>query len=242
MRLRLTHDLKVPLILPLAYHHILQSVIYDCIKEDEVLSDLHDKGYVYEKRSFRMFTFSEIKGPHKIVDDKIVFYDTVSWSVSSCNIRFIESIRNKVENGKINYDGQYYGSVACEISDERIKNNEIIINMMSPIVVYKTDQETGKKTHYSPDSKEFYGLISDNFIRKYKAYYNIFPDDIPVLSIINVNSRDKCVTRFKGIYMTGYKGVYLLSGKTEYLNFLYDVGLGTANSQGFGMFEVCDGD
>ncbi len=243
MRVKISHELKSPLVLPLAYHHIQQSIIYDCMekKGNGFFSNIHDNGFVYEKREFRLFTFSEIKGPHKIVDDKIVFYDEVSWEVSSCNREFIETIKNVFMKQKINYAGQYYENVRCDLSDWKIKENELAINMLSPIIVYKTDMETRKKKYYSPDDDYFYGLINDNFIRKYKAYYGCFPDDVPSLRVLNVGKRDKCVTRFKGTYLTGYKGIYMLSGEPEHLGFLYDTGIGSANSQGFGMFELIKG-
>ena len=41
----------------------------------------------------------------------------------------------------------------------------------------------------------------------------------------------------KDIYLTGWRGEYELSGRAEYLNFLYYCGLGARNSDGFGLFE-----
>lgn len=201
---------------------------------------LHDDGYRYDKRRFRLFTFSEINGPHKIADSNIVFYDDVFWEVSSCDKEFIEQISEYFANNKINYNGQYYSNVECLMMNRKICTDEIIINMMSPIVAYQTDAVSRKKTYYSPLDDEFYTLVSDNFIRKYHAYTGNYPDGNVDISVLNVDSRDKCVTKFKDIYMTGYKGIYKLSGKIEYLDFLYQVGIGSANSQGFGMFEFIE--
>ena len=36
----------------------------------------------------------------------------------------------------------------------------------------------------------------------------------------------------------GYKGVYKLEGERKYLDFLFQVGLGSKCSQGFGMFDI----
>ena len=44
------------------------------------------------------------------------------------------------------------------------------------------------------------------------------------------------------VFGTYAAGEYLLNGPAPYLDFLYQVGLGSNNSQGFGMFEMTDYD
>ena len=46
------------------------------------------------------------------------------------------------------------------------------------------------------------------------------------------------MTKYQGNYITAWYGKYLISGKRKYLDFLYQAGLGSKNSQGFGMFEI----
>ena len=239
MRIRIIHELDSPLVLPIAYHHILQSIVYECLKKaDGSFGKLHDNGYQYGSREFRLFSFSEIEGPHKIIDRTIVFYDCVSWIVSSCNSEMIEKIRDYIKENGINYNGQYYRNIVCSLDSESINDKKIIINMISPIIAYRTDPGTNKKIYYSPFDKDFYELVNDNFARKYKAFTGSYPLSIPKLEVLNVNKRDKCVTKFKGIYLSGYRCLYLLTGEIKYLRFLYDVGLGSSNSQGFGLFEA----
>jgi CRISPR-associated endoribonuclease Cas6 len=55
---------------------------------------------------------------------------------------------------------------------------------------------------------------------------------------LRVTQRDESVTRYKGFYITAWSGTYLLEGKRKYLDFLYQTGLGSKTSQGFGMFDV----
>ena len=42
--------------------------------------------------------------------------------------------------------------------------------------------------------------------------------------------------------LTAYSGTYELFGERKYLDFLYQTGLGSKNSQGFGMFEIMEND
>ena len=84
----------------------------------------------------------------------------------------------------------------------------------------------------------FYQSINGNFFRKYQAYYGV-----PPISDIQMNLCDnkvprKIVTKYKGIYITGWLGNYKISGERKYLDFLYQTGLGAKNSQGFGMFSI----
>lgn len=48
----------------------------------------------------------------------------------------------------------------------------------------------------------------------------------------------KMVTKYQGHYIIAWYGEYILSGKRKYLDFLYQVGIGAKNSQGFGMIEM----
>ena len=48
----------------------------------------------------------------------------------------------------------------------------------------------------------------------------------------------KLVTKYQGSYIEAWYGNFILSGKRKYLDFLYQTGLGSKNSQGFGMFNI----
>ena len=61
-----------------------------------------------------------------------------------------------------------------------------------------------------------------------------------VLNWLVFKKKDKYVTKYNDFYITGWQGIYELSGKREYLEFLYYVGIGERNSQGFGMFEIIE--
>jgi len=45
------------LTLPIHYNHMVQAMIYNSL-DDDIADFLHDKGFVYEKRTFKMFAFS----------------------------------------------------------------------------------------------------------------------------------------------------------------------------------------
>ena len=113
-----------------------------------------------------------------------------------------------------------------------------MINMISPVTVYTTDQPSGYTYYYGPDQEDFYRLIDDNFHRKYQAYYGLLPSQYLQMRAVDEASLQKTVTRYKGCYITAWSGRYSLSCTRKYLDFLYQTGLGSKNAQGFGMFEI----
>lgn len=239
MQLNVTIKLGRPLVLPINYQHILQAVIYNSLsRRNEYSTFVHDKGYAYEKRKFRMFTFSELEGKYEIREWKIIFRNSVRFEIRSPEVLFIQNLAQSFRETGIRFGENWYKDVAAEISDDAIEEEEIYIRMKTPICVYSTDLDTKKTYFYAPDEVMFYQMIIDNFVRKYQACYGVEPDEEIEIVPVEITGRDKFVTKYKNFYISGWRGVYRLSGKRKYLDFLYQTGLGSKNSQGFGMFEV----
>ena len=113
--------------------------------------------------------------------------------------------------------------------------------MLSPVTVYSTN-ENGKTCFYGPDDSNFQRLINKNAEHKWISIYGTKPPGTVSVDADKVLSRDKVVTTYKGIYITGWMGQYSIAGPAEMLNFLYNTGVGAKSSQGFGMFTVLDKD
>jgi CRISPR-associated endoribonuclease Cas6 len=237
----ITVKLKLPnpLTLPVNYNHALQGVIYQLLSTDSVLSDkVHNLGAEHNNRKYKLFTFSNLNGK-KIIENKLItFYDTVSFALRSVDKYFIATIISALTNANfISLGVENIEISEVSILKKEISANRLRIKMLSPITVHTTD-EKGKTTYYSPFDNDFLIHINNNFKRKYEAFYGEAPKSEVALKVLRVNDRDKCVTTFKGIYITATYGEYLLEGEAKYLEFLYCVGLGARNSQGFGMFET----
>lgn len=98
-----------------------------------------------------------------------------------------------------------------------------------------------KRNFLYPDDEVFPHLIELNFCHKYAAYYGVPPAERLSIQPIYVHRRHRVVTLFKDMYITGWMGHYRLCSSPEQLTFLYHVGLGSRNSQGFGMFRLASG-
>ncbi|HHX77577.1 MAG TPA: CRISPR-associated endoribonuclease Cas6, partial [Firmicutes bacterium] len=81
--------------LPFHYNHIVQSLIYNSI-EPELASFLHEKGFVHQKRLFKLFSFSNLRGRYAIDRERglICFQEKVDLVVSSPVEEFCQSLVN----------------------------------------------------------------------------------------------------------------------------------------------------
>lgn len=226
------------LVLPINYQYILQSIIYKAISSGRYENNiLHDNGYLYGKRQYKDFTFSCINGKYRVLGKTIAFSGMISFEVRSNNPQIIHAIAENIKKSGITFIKEHFEDVILDIKDKSVENENITIEMMTPICVYGTD-ERKHTVYYTPNEYEFYNSVKSNFIRKYNAIIGVDPEYDIHLSPKIVTSKDCVVTKYKGFYVKGYKGVYELKGNRKYLDFLYQTGLGAKNSQGFGMFKI----
>ena len=58
MRLEIELGFDDKLVLPIHYNNIVQGFIYNNIEDEIFKTFLHEEGFQYGKRSFKLFTFS----------------------------------------------------------------------------------------------------------------------------------------------------------------------------------------
>jgi CRISPR-associated endoribonuclease Cas6 len=232
------------IIIPINYNRYVQSFIYKNISP-KLANFLHNEGFKYEKRNFKLFTFSRLFGKYRIIknEKKLEFKTPVSFYLSTIYPiiaeEFTESII-KADDMSIGKNRILLSSV--EVFMKRINKDNIKIIMLSPAVVYSTLKkgDGGKKTYYySPFEKEFSELVRKNILKKYTAYYKKKPaDDRFNIKPYRVSEKKNLITTFyKKTVIKGWTGIYELEGSPELLEFSYCTGIGSKNSQGFGMWE-----
>lgn len=113
--------------------------------------------------------------------------------------------------------------------------------MLSPITVFETER-SGYRRFIAPDESLFYTAVVNNALRKWQSYFNTpAPTDFsfePALPPAELIQNHRIVSRFKRSTIVSYGGSYVLRGNDKLINFLYDAGLGSKNSQGLGMFNI----
>lgn len=240
MQLIIKINLEQGLTLPLAHHHILQAVLYAPLRNDAYFSQLHEQGAMNGKRDYKLFTFSPIMGHYAVANHRITFDGEIELEVRSCNEELLERMADYFQTQGIRFGDSVYKNVEVRMQDVHVESDDIVIQMISPMCAHETNESSGYTRYFNPREAEFYRYIESNFERKYRALHP--SDEITGVSLsqIKVTKLDKYVTRYKDFIIEGYKGIYRLTGPREYLDFLYQVGLGEKNSQGFGMFMIVD--
>lgn len=244
MEFKLYFQIEDKLVLPISYHHILQGFIYKRLSEYPEFSDfLHNKGFQTEGQSFKLFVFSLLKGHFQVSGSKIMFDNVIEWEIRSPVPFFCEVLAQALENEEVfELAGQRIFLIRYEVTNTKILDEELEIRMLSPVCVdiaYREGEKT--KTNYlEPTDPYFNYYLTKNFQRKFQAVVGKKNSTgIFLLPHKDFNvARNKYVTKFGGeIFITAWKGSFTLKSDIESLQFLYDTGLGSRNSQGFGMFE-----
>lgn len=239
MQAEITIHLNEPLVLPINYNHILQAVIYKAIGIMPSYSDfLHDVGFQLNDKQFRIFTFSQLRGQYRIHERHIIFQDIVSFEIRSPDPLLIYVVTNYFEYFGIQFGNITYHSILIEKYDYSVEDEKIHISMLSPMTIYSTERESGYIHYYSPFDKEFYEKLISNFKNKYQAYYQMYPAGRLEIHPYGNKEPKKLVTRYKSSMINAWYGEYELLGERKYLDFLYQVGLGGKNAQGFGLFQI----
>lgn len=244
MRIKLKLYSNNNIILPKSYNHIMQGFIYSNLDED-FKKFMHQEGFNYNNRKYKLFTFSKIRGEKEpnIIDGKVMLDRFINFSVSSINADFIENFSQNIFKNQLIIGKNYLKFHSMELYDDDFlkkyyDKDKIKIKMISPVVVYSTD-ENKKTTYYSPYDNEFKERVTNNLINKYKAYYDndITNNDFSI-ELCEGREYKSSAEIYKGFYIKGYYGIFNISGNFELMKVAFYSGIGGKNSQGFGCFNI----
>lgn len=222
---------------PVNYNNHVQAAVFSLLSagDAEYAADLHDTAYGGKTR-YKFFTFGELTGKNHYYGKKLYYEGDIRLEVRSPSNEFIQVL----SEGLIRSDSVKIGPDQLEIKkfeqlDRRTEDPVIRLKTLTPIVS-KSQTDDNRTYYYSPNDVMFYTRIRETFESKYEVFCGCRPQS-PV-DILPVKAGRKVVTSYKNTWINAYHGIFDLSGRPEHLQFLYDVGLGTKTSLGFGMFEV----
>ncbi len=238
--------------LPKGFNACIQGVIYNFLDRLDA-QWLHNNGYMYEKRSFKLFTFSPLleKGRYLKREGLFVFPQQISFYISSPVDWIIQqlaenlTISEKVILGENTMRiSSLFFTVPGVITKRRTK-----LRALSPVETHSTviKPDGRKVTHYyTPFEEEFSRLVNENLKKKWTAFFNRpCTHDISIKPLFRGSNNERIQYFGTGKNRTlikGWKGTFLATGDTRFLQFALETGLGSRNSNGFGMVEVADED
>lgn len=231
------------LILPLNYNHTIHGVVNNWLGDSSYRNFIHNQGFKYEKRSFKLYTFSDLIGKYKSLEDgRIKYFNTAQIYVASYDDEFLKYlIRNFIfeEEIKILDTNVSIESIETINTNKSTVEETIIVQTLSPVTVYSTFNtfEGKKKTHfYHPGDNEFSTQIRNNLKKKYVAFHKREP--VNQNFFIKLLSKPKLkIKRYKGFLIKGWLSNFQLEGSSELIKLALDSGIGAKNSQGFGFVK-----
>lgn len=239
MKYLLTFYSQEPVQVPANYNKILQAALLNWLGDGAYSAFLHDRGYQRDKRSFKMYTFSDMMGEHFYQAEKkkliftgpiqicLTFYSDEGHSIIAETV----GVRRPLRLGPV-----WLQLVDCQLVMEEYRN--CVVETLSPVTVHSTlmTGDGRKKTYfYSPTEKDFSGMLRDNLVRKYKAYYDVEPENADFKILPDTSGRLREVkTYYSGFQIRAWKGRFRLYGSVEMLELALMSGIGARNSIGFG--------
>jgi CRISPR-associated endoribonuclease Cas6 len=224
--------------LPISYNYLVQASLYNRISP-ELSNFLHDQGFRVGKRVFKLFTFSRLMGKYTFNRGRILYDGEITLYVSSPIQRFIRELANEILRlGQITIGENQLKVTGISFPVEPDIKNEVKIRMLSPLTIYSTllTPDKRKKTYYySPMEKEFSELIDANAKKKLILLKRRNLKSRLMITPIKVR---EVLVMYKNTVIKGWLGLFCLKGPKTLIKIVYDAGLGSKNSEGFGMFEV----
>ncbi len=243
MRINILFKSENPIVLPTQYNHIIQAMILKWINEENYSKFIHDHGYEYNGRKYKMYTFSRLEGRYSInrIDKTITYTEGVNLTISSMDNRFLSYIVDSIlKEGKAELWKNKVSIEEVKCFDEEVEEKMKVFTK-SPIVTYSTFmRDDRKKTYYyNPFEDEFNELIRLNLIKKYKAIFGKDPlEDTFEIKPANRERLKESIVIYKNTVIKAWGGEFYIKGSKELNSIAYNSGIGSKNSQGFGCIEI----
>ncbi len=229
-------------VVPVHYNYMVQGLIYRYIDPD-LATWLHEQGFSAKGRPFKLFTFSRLFGAFRRAGDRLVYRGPLGLYIGSPIANFVESLaQNLVRVGSVPLGDGYLRLSSISVEMPPDVSEVLKVRALSPITVYSTvPMPDGRKLtyYYSPWEQPFSQQIATNLMKKYELIEGRLPDPAWTFEVKpwKVYKHNQVIVKYKGTVIKGWTGTYWLQGAPQLLEVALQTGLGSKNSQGFGMIE-----
>lgn len=236
MRLKLNLDLENEF-LPIQYRKSAMSFIKLSLSE---YSEQYYKKYYNNKDTIiKSYTFAMFFRNPKFEDEKIIVEDKrleLNISIADYETSIIlYNAFNHQKNKKFSLDKNSWTLRNINMSlEKKINTEEITIKFMSPLVVRSHIEK--KDYYYSYNDKEFKSILKINIKQQLKIT-DIPKELVENFDIVAIEPK-KVIIKFYEKKIETSTGTFKISGDKQLLKYLYDAGMGSKRSSGFGMFKI----
>jgi CRISPR-associated endoribonuclease Cas6 len=255
MRIRLQLSIKRGSnALPINYQYPVAAWIYKTIHlaNPEFSHWLHEQGYSYEKRKFKLFTFSPIKFENYIIQKDRIIAQTPNCSIT-LSFLLPEAVKHFVSGC---FKNQHFG-LGDKISQVDFEVKAIDIESpvefdtvarfrsQSPICISEPVERNGKLTsqYRSPNEVGYEKRFFDNLTEKYQSANEglAVPTGSCKLTVLSA-PKSKLITIKQGTSaeskVRGYQYDFEVQAPKELIGVGYYTGFGSMNSMGFGITKI----
>lgn len=225
-------------IIPMEYHSVIISFFKKALEKSnpELYEDLYQEG----STKLKTFTFASYFDSPQFLKDQIILGNhnftihITDYSVENGTrllnaFKDMENIVFPLPNNEMKLTRIMAGTL------KPLTENNIIIQMSSPLIIRNHDKETNKDIYYTYQDIEFKEILKQNLKSMIeKLGYSISVDDFDIIPLKN----KKTVVKLYHRTMDASLGVFQLKGNPQLLDFLWKAGIGSNRSSGFGSFKI----
>lgn len=236
MRLKLTFNLENEHF-PIQYRKNIMSFIK--LSLSEYNEEYYKKLYHKRDNIIKPYTFAVfLKGAKFAEEEILVESKKVELNVAIADQEIAVVLYNSFNHQKHKKFSIDRNSMTLEnismLLEREIKEEEITIKFMSPLIA--RNRKNQKDFYYSFEHKEFLEMLKINLKEQLKIT-NIPMEYVDSFKIETIKGK-KVITKFYEKKIEGTLGIFKLSGDRELLKYLYQAGIGSKRSSGFGMFQI----
>lgn len=251
MRFKVTLEKTKNDILPIDYQYALASWIYSTINngDSEFGNWLHEKGYFFGKRNYKLFCFSRLFFRFNPMGDRIQMTShEADFQISFVAEKTVEPfIIGLFQNQSLTI-GDSKSRINFQVkSVEKLADFDFTLGksqftLRSPLCLSTSNPNKNTATYLSPDDTGYADFLKANLFHKYSS---LFPDtdlsEMPFSFKVLNRPDSKLITIRKGepseTKVRGYLYSFEVWSTKELLSFAYSSGFGEKNSMGFGFVD-----
>lgn len=240
--------------IPLNYQYAASSLIYRILSNSgsEFSSWLHENGFQDDQRRFKLFTFSRLFIPRYSIEGAYlkILSDTVEWYISFLPDRSTQEFVQGLFKEQVFELGDRRANIrfrvrSVEMLPPPVFTETMAFETLSPACIVRQEDD-GSEKYISPDHPDATDIVRLNLLNKYRAFYgHNFPEErFPFSLRALTKPRSSLIAIKEGTpqesKIRGFMCRFELTAPLDLMKIMYETGLGSKNSQGFGMSELVE--
>lgn len=223
--------------IPIQYRKTIISYFKYCLEKYD--TKYYSKCYNGKDPIIKQYTFSTHYKQQKIESDKIILKDNnLELNISTSDYETGIILYNSFNKQKHKKYPLSNNSMTLEnitmLKEKEITTDKITIKFQAPLCV--RSRENNKDYYYSCENKKFEEILKIN-IKEQLKITNIPLETVDTFTIKPINAK-KVLIKFYEKCIECSTGTFEISGNKELLKYLYQAGIGSKHSAGFGMFQI----